>query len=391
MEILRGLTTRGVAVDVVPTVNALRFVGEATFAALSGRPVATSVWQGVEDVRHVRLGKQADLVIVAPTTADLLARAVHGIADDLLTNVLLTARCPILMAPAMHTEMWQHRATQANVEALRERGVVVLNPASGRLTGMDSGPGRLPDPAEIVEAGMDLLRRAPIADLAGKRIVITAGGTQEAIDPVRYIGNHSSGLQGVALARTAISRGARVTLIAANMSAEPPAGVDLIRVASGAQMLEAVREAMSGADILVMAAAVADFRPSAVTDVKLKKSENPVAVSLELTQTTDILATMVSERSDVSPLIVGFAAETGDGENSILEFGRAKLARKGCDLLIVNDVSPGGAFGNPNNEVVILGRDGSEAAVACAPKAVIADAIWDAVIAVGSLDHIASR
>lgn len=340
----------------------------------------TSVWQDVEQVPHVRLGQAADLVLVAPATADLLARATHGIADDLLTNVLLTARCPIVMAPAMHTEMWLHPATQRNVAELRARGVIVLEPASGRLTGADTGPGRLPDPSAIIAAARDALRRSPSADLAGVRILITAGGTREAIDPVRFIGNHSSGKQGFELARTAVARGAEVTVVAAHVDAEPPAGVTLIRVSSGEQMHAEVERLMPDVDVVVMAAAVADFRPSEVAGSKVKKAETPAAVSLELVPTTDILASIVSSRAGSSPLIVGFAAETGDASASVLEHGRAKLARKRCDLLVVNDVSPGKAFGSDDNEVVILGGPG-EVTVSRASKAVVADAIWDAVLA----------
>jgi phosphopantothenoylcysteine decarboxylase / phosphopantothenate---cysteine ligase len=342
--------------------------------------VHASVWHDVEQVPHVRLGQSADLVLVAPATADLLARATHGIADDLLTNVLLTARCPIVMAPAMHTEMWLHPATQRNVAELRSRGVIVLEPASGRLTGADTGPGRLPDPPAIIAAARDALRRSPSSDLAGVRILITAGGTREAIDPVRFIGNHSSGKQGFELARTAVARGAEVTVVVAHVDAEPPAGVTLLRVSSGEQMHAEVARLMPDVDVVVMAAAVADFRPSEVAGSKVKKSETPSAISLELVPTTDILASIVASRAGSSPLIVGFAAETGDSSASVLEHGRAKLARKRCDLLVVNDVSPGKAFGSEDNEVVILGGPG-EVTVSRASKAVVADAIWDAVLA----------
>lgn len=340
----------------------------------------TSVWNDVEQVPHVRLGQTADLVLVAPATADLIARATHGIADDLLTNVLLTARCPIVMAPAMHTEMWQHPATARNVAELRARGVIVLEPASGRLTGADTGPGRLPDPSAIVAAARDAMRRDPSADLAGVRILITAGGTREAIDPVRFIGNHSSGKQGFELARTAVARGAEVTVVVAHVDVDPPAGVTLIPVSSGEQMHAEVARLMPDLDVVVMAAAVADFRASEVAESKVKKADAPTAISLELVPTTDILASIVASRAGTSPLIVGFAAETGDASASVIEHGRAKLARKRCDLLVVNDVSPGKAFGADDNEVVILGGPG-EVTVTRASKAVVADAIWDAVVA----------
>ena len=380
VEVLRGLTESGHDVTVVPTAAALEFVGAPTWAALSGKPVSTSVWDHVDQVPHVKLGQSADLVLVAPATADLIARATHGIADDLLTNILLTARCPIVMAPAMHTEMWQHPATQRNVAELRARGVIVLEPASGRLTGADTGPGRLPDPSAIVAAARDALRRVPAQDLAGMRILITAGGTREAIDPVRFIGNHSSGKQGFELARTAVARGASVTVVAAHVDAEPPAGVSLSRVSSGSQMHQEVMRLMPDCDVVVMAAAVADFRADDVAGVKIKKGETTEGVSVSLVPTTDILASIVRQRNGAAPFIVGFAAETGDESSSVIEHGRAKLARKGCDLLVVNDVSDGKAFGTDDNEIVIVGQ-GRELAVSKTSKAAISDAVWDAVLA----------
>ena len=380
VEVLRGLTESGHDVTVVPTAAALEFVGVPTWAALSGKAVSTSVWDHVEQVPHVKLGQSADLVLVAPATADLIARATHGIADDLLTNILLTARCPIVMAPAMHTEMWQHPATQRNVAELRARGVIVLEPASGRLTGADTGPGRLPDPSAIVAAAQDTLRRAPAQDLAGIRILITAGGTREAIDPVRFIGNHSSGKQGFELARTAVTRGATVTVVAAHVDAEPPAGVTLSRVSSGEQMHQEVMRRLPDCDVVVMAAAVADFRADDIAGAKIKKGEQAQGVNVSLVPTTDILASIVRERVGAAPFIVGFAAETGDESSSVIEHGRAKLARKGCDLLVVNDVSAGKAFGADDNEIVILGQ-GGELAVSKASKAAISDAIWDAILA----------
>jgi len=385
VEVLRGLTESGHDVTVVPTAAALEFVGAPTWAALSGKPVRSSVWQDVEQVPHVKLGQSADLVLVVPATADLLARATHGIADDLLTNILLTARCPIVMAPAMHTEMWIHPATQRNVAELRGRGIVVLEPASGRLTGADTGPGRLPEPAAIVAAARDALRRAPSADLSGLHVLITAGGTREAIDPVRFIGNHSSGKQGFELARTAVARGAKVTVVAAHTDAEIPAGVSVVRVSSGSEMHDEVSRLMPEVDVIVMAAAVADFRADAVAGSKLKKGDTPAGISLDLVPTTDILSAIVHARTGASPVIVGFAAETGDSDGSVLDHGRAKFARKGCDLLVVNDVSAGKAFGTDDNEIVIVGA-GTEVATARASKAAVSDAIWDAVIAKMSSD-----
>lgn len=377
-EVLRGLSEAGCDVTVVPTAAALRFVGLATWEALSGKPVATDVWTSAHEVPHVRLGQQADLVVVAPATADLIARSAQGMADDLLTNVLLTARGPVLLAPAMHTEMWQHPATQRNVGLLRERGVVVLDPASGRLTGADSGPGRLPDPAQIVAAALDLLRRPPSLDLAGLRIAVSSGGTREAWDPVRFLGNRSSGIQGVELARTALSRGAQVTLVAAAMDVDPPAGARVIRVESAADLHAAMTAEASDHDIVVMAAAVADFRPRA-EQTKVKK-DGAEGVDLRLAQTVDVLADLVDQRSGPTPVIVGFAAETARDRAHLVELGRAKLARKGCDLLVVNDVGADAVFGQPTNEVVILDSRGGEVAVPRSGKAVIADAVWDAVL-----------
>jgi len=388
-EVLRGLTEAGCDVTVVPTASALKFVGEATWAALSGKPVATTVWRGVHAVPHVRLGKGADLVLVVPTTADLLARATHGLADDLLTNTLLTATCPIIMAPAMHTEMWQHPATQANVQTLRDRGVIVLDPAVGRLTGEDSGAGRLPDPTAIVAAALDVLRRgSPVEhDLAGQRVLISTGGTREPWDPVRFIGNASSGMQGIELARTALSRGAAVTLVAGAVEVELPAGATIVRVGTAEELQSVMDREATAADIVVMAAAVADFRPESAGEHKVKRSQSPADVVLTLVHNPDILAGLVASRGDRGrPIIVGFAAETGDSSRTPLDLGREKLGRKGCDLLVVNDVSDGKVFGQPDNEVVILAKDGSETAVARADKATIADAIWDVVVRLAAAD-----
>ena len=378
-EVLRGLRESGCDVTVVPTAAALRFVGAATWEALSGKAVSADVWSAAAEVPHVRLGQQADLVLVAPATADLLARSAQGLADDLLTNVLLTARCPVLMAPAMHTEMWLHPATQRNVGLLRGRGVRVLEPASGRLTGADSGPGRLPDPPAIVAAALDLLRRPAANDLAGRRVLISAGGTREAWDPVRFIGNRSSGIQGVELARTAVSRGAEVTLVAAAMDVEPPAGVQVVRVESAQELHCAMVDRAPGHDIVVMAAAVADFRPQ-VEPAKVKK-EGGSGMELHLEQTVDVLADLVRRREGSAPLIVGFAAETPADAADLEQLGRAKLARKGCDLLVVNDVSHEAVFGRPTNEVVILDAAGGRCEVPRAGKAEVADAVWDAVLA----------
>ncbi|GLW63086.1 phosphopantothenoylcysteine decarboxylase [Actinomadura rubrobrunea] len=375
-ELLRRLTESGHDVRVVPTADALRFVGAATWEALSGHPVSSQVWDDVDQVAHVRLGKEADLVFVAPATADLLARAAHGRADDLLTATLLTARCPVVFAPAMHTEMWEHPATQDNVALLRSRGAIVVEPATGRLTGADTGPGRLPEPAELFEVARRALRRGRRApDLAGRHVVISAGGTREAIDPVRFIGNRSSGLQGYALARTAVARGARVTVVAANVALPDPAGARVVRVESAAQMRAAVLEAAADADAVVMAAAVADFRPADYRDSKIKKVPGAEPEPIALVKNPDILAEL-SARPRGDQVVVGFAAETDD----VLAAGREKLARKGCDLLVVNEVGADLAFGRPDNAAVVLTADGAETPVPRGPKEDLADVVWDLVV-----------
>jgi phosphopantothenoylcysteine decarboxylase / phosphopantothenate---cysteine ligase len=379
-ELLRLLTESGHHVRVVPTAGALEFVGAATWAALSGQPVSTQVWDEVHEVPHVRIGQAADLVVVAPATADLLARAAHGLADDLLTNTLLTARCPVVFAPAMHTEMWEHPATQANVATLRERGAVVVEPAVGRLTGADSGRGRLPDPEELFEVVRDVLLRGALAqDLAGRHVVVSAGGTREFLDPVRFLGNRSSGRQGYALARAAVARGAEVTLVSANVALPDPAGAKVQPVESTEQMRDAVLAAAETADAVVMAAAPADFRPTHRAEHKIKKTDDRSAPALDLVQNDDILATLVRRREGALPVVVGFAAETGDTEGDVLAHARAKLARKGCDLLVLNDVSGGKVFGSPDTEAVILAADGSTTPVPAGPKARLAHAVWDRV------------
>jgi phosphopantothenoylcysteine decarboxylase/phosphopantothenate--cysteine ligase len=377
-DLLRKLTEAGHDVTVVPTASALEFVGAPTWSALSHHPVASDVWTAAEQVPHVQLGRNADLVVVAPATADLLARAAHGLADDLLTNTLLTARCPVLFAPAMHTEMWDHPAT---VATLRRRGTIVMEPASGRLTGTDTGKGRLPEPAEIAQLAELLLRRADALphDLAGRHVVVSAGGTREPLDPVRFLGNSSTGRQGYAIAAVAAARGARVTLITANAELPDPAAVDVVRVGTALDLRDAVHKAAQDADVVVMNAAVADFRPSDTADHKIKKSGEPPA-PIALQENPDILAELVAGRRP-GAVLVGFAAETGDSGATVLEHGRAKLARKGCDLLVVNAVGVGKAFGQSDNAGVILGADGSETVVDFGPKAVLAAALWDTVAA----------
>jgi phosphopantothenoylcysteine decarboxylase/phosphopantothenate--cysteine ligase len=379
-SLLRLFTESGDRVTVVPTAAALNFVGAATWEALSGRPVSTDVFDNVDSVQHVRVGQQADLVVVAPATANTLAKAAHGLADDLLTTTLLASRAPVVFAPAMHTEMWENPATQANLQTLRERGYVVLDPAVGRLTGVDSGPGRLPEPEEIFAACQDVMSVPRDADLRGKHVVVSAGGTREYLDPVRFIGNRSSGLQGYALATAAASRGATVTLVAANVTLPDPAGVTVERVVTTAELRTTVLAASGDADAVVMAAAPADFRPVTQASSKIKKAHDGTAPSIELVENPDILAELVQTRTSKRPVIVGFAAETGDADGSVMDHARSKLERKGCDLLVVNDVSEGRVFNAADSEAVIIGADGFSRAVPAGPKANIAHAVWDAII-----------
>ncbi|WP_227981798.1 bifunctional phosphopantothenoylcysteine decarboxylase/phosphopantothenate--cysteine ligase CoaBC [Nocardia spumae] len=383
-SLVRKFTETGHDVRVIPTESALQFVGKATFEALSGNPVNTGVFADVPEVPHVRIGQEADLVVIAPATADLMARAASGRADDLLTATLLTARCPVLFAPAMHTEMWEHPATKANVAALRAHGSTVMEPASGRLTGADTGPGRLPEPEEIFTLASLLLERADALprDLEGRRVVVSAGGTREPLDPVRFLGNRSSGKQGYAMARVAAQRGAQVVLIAGNtIGLEPPASVEVVHVTTAEQMGTAVDKHSVGADAVIMAAAVADFRPSNVAAAKIKKGANEPN-SIELTKNRDILAGLVQARRDgqlAETAIVGFAAETGDEHGDVLTHARAKLARKGCDLLVVNAVGDGKAFEVDNNDGWLLGADGTEQSLDHGSKALLASRVLDAL------------
>ncbi|MBM7278811.1 bifunctional phosphopantothenoylcysteine decarboxylase/phosphopantothenate--cysteine ligase CoaBC [Gordonia rubripertincta] len=384
-SVIRHFTESGHEVRVVPTPAALKFVGKATFEALSGNPVSTTVFDDVDEVAHVRLGQGADLVIIAPATADLMARAAQGRADDLLTASLLTVRCPVLFVPAMHTEMWEHPATQANIATLREQGSTVMTPASGRLTGTDSGRGRLPDPQEIALIGELLLDRADALpyDLDGVRVLISAGGTREPLDPVRYLGNHSSGKQGFALARAAAQRGASVTVVAGS-TADPgdPAGVHIVRISNAQELAEEMTKRAADADVVIMAAAVADFRPIAVADAKIKKGDQGPA-PIELTTNPDILRGLVEARDDgripSETVIVGFAAETGDETGGVLDHGRAKLARKGCDLLVVNAVGDGKAFGTEDNTGWLLSAKGDETALPFGSKTLMSSRILDEV------------
>ena len=387
-ELLRLLKESGHRVRVVPTPDALRFVGEPTWAALSGEPVTTDVWTGVADVPHVRLGQTADLVLIAPATADLLARAASGRSDDLLTATLLTARCPVVFAPAMHTEMWEHPATQDNVATLRRRGAVVVEPAVGRLTGKDSGAGRLPEPGDLFALAEKILGYrtegssapavgSPCPGLAGRQVLISAGGTREELDPVRFLGNWSTGTQGYAFARSAVARGAAVTVVAANVELPDPVGAKIIRTVSARDMHAAMLAAAPQADAIVMTAAVADFRPADRAGQKIKK-DGRLPAPIALTENPDILADLAARRRADGPagqVIVGFAAETDPD----LDAARAKLARKGCDVLVMNQVGGGRGFGTADNEAVALAADGSVTPIPRRSKDALADFVWDLV------------
>lgn len=410
--IIRQLRAAGHEVKVVASAAALKFIGESTLAALSGAPVASQLFSDAGAVEHVAIAEWAQLLLIAPASADLIAKLAVGRADDMLTTTALTTTAPIVISPAMHTQMWQHPATVANVEILRSRGVKVIEPASGRLTGKDSGPGRLPEPEQIVAQALEFLRQSEhfkaasngggaqvvdavqnqgepsqdqpgqnqpdqdlaaqdlqfSQDLAGKHFVISAGGTREAIDPVRFLGNRSSGLQGIALARAAVERGAHVTLVAANIEAallaQLPEQVEVVKVVSALQLRDAVHEAGRSAQVIVMCAAVADFRPKTYAGFKLKKStdsgETDKSYTLELVENPDILAGLAAQRLNEGQVIVGFAAETGDEHTSALEYGRRKALKKGADLLAVNTVGAASGFGDVANEIHVLDSHGQQ-------------------------------
>ena len=410
--IIRQLRAAGHEVKVVASAAALKFIGESTLAALSGAPVASQLFSDAGAVEHVAIAEWAQLLLIAPASADLIAKLAVGRADDMLTTTALTTTAPIVISPAMHTQMWQHPATVANVETLRLRGVKVIEPASGRLTGKDSGPGRLPEPEQIVAQALEFLRQSEhfkaasngggaqvvdavqnqgepsqdqpgqnqpdqdlaaqdlqfSQDLAGKHFVISAGGTREAIDPVRFLGNRSSGRQGTALARAAVERGAHVTLVAANIEAallaQLPEQVEVVKVVSALQLRDAVHEAGRSAQVIVMCAAVADFRPKTYAGFKLKKStdsgETDKSYTLELVENPDILAGLASQRLNEGQVIVGFAAETGDEHTSALEYGRRKALKKGADLLAVNTVGATSGFGDVANEIHVLDSHGQQ-------------------------------
>lgn len=381
--LLRLMTEDGHEVHVVPTESALKFNGKPTWEALSGQPVYNDTFEAVEDVNHVLQGRKADLVIVAPATAHSIAKAAAGLAPDLLGNILLTATVPVVMAPAMHTEMWENPATQANVATLRGRGVHIVEPAVGRLTGADTGKGRFPEPQDIwAQAQQIVAQTSRPKPLAGKRIVISSGGTREALDPVRYLGNRSSGKQGVALAEVAAQQGAQVTLIAGAMDIQAPhhPNIAVVHIESTRELLDAVLQHSREQDALIMAAAVADFRPATATEDKIKKEDDASAPTIVLEQTEDVLKTAVEQRAKGEPLpgvIIGFAAETGDAQATPLEYGRAKLQRKACEILVVNEVGVGKVFGQDDNDATIIFADGRDDITVQGTKTKVAEEIID--------------
>jgi phosphopantothenoylcysteine decarboxylase/phosphopantothenate--cysteine ligase len=376
--VVRALVLAGHDVHVVPTEGALRFVGRPTLEAISRNPVHSDLYEGVAEVRHVAIGQAADLIVIAPATANTIAKLATGLADDLLGNTLLASEAPIIIAPAMHTEMWRNPATQANIATLRSRGVTIVGPAIGQLTGTDAGPGRMEEPEVIVTAALERAAASARLDLAGRRIVVTAGGTREPLDPVRFLGNRSSGKQGVALASAAVRRGATVTLIASHLDVDPPDGVTLVHAPSAADLQQAVTDAAGSADLVIMAAAVSDYRPAEMQDAKIKKEDTGNELTLRLVQNPDILASLAaSARPD--QVIVGFAAETTPGHDELLRVGRAKLARKGCDYLVVNRVGWHEGFAADDNAVIVLDKAGAIVGEAAGGKVSVAHAILDVV------------
>ncbi|PPF61280.1 bifunctional phosphopantothenoylcysteine decarboxylase/phosphopantothenate--cysteine ligase CoaBC [Clavibacter michiganensis] len=381
--VVRGLVLLGHDVHVVPTEAALRFVGKPTLEAVSRNPVTSDLYDGVSEVRHVALGQKADLIVVAPATAHTLATMALGLSDDLLGTTILASRAPLVVAPAMHTEMWQHPATQANAALLRSRGATLVGPTSGRLTGTDSGPGRMAEVEDVLAAALAAVRPGG-RDLEGRRVLVSAGGTREPLDPVRFLGNRSSGRQGVALAVAARDRGADVVLVAAHLEVPAPAGVRVVPVSTALELSDAMLREADGADVVIMAAAVADYRPVAVSAGKITKEEAGDALTVELVRNPDILQRLASDaavpRADgTRRLVVGFAAETEEDPAERLRIGRAKLARKGCDLLVLNRVGWSEGFATEGNTITVLDRSGDTLAEASGSKEQVAHRILDVV------------
>jgi phosphopantothenoylcysteine decarboxylase/phosphopantothenate--cysteine ligase len=377
VNVVRAFVLRGDCVHVVATEAALRFIGKPTLEAISRNPVHTDLYEGVAEVRHVAIGQSADLIVIAPATANTIAKLAAGLADDLLGNTVLASTAPLVIAPAMHTEMWNNPATVANVATLRGRGVVIVGPGIGRLTGADSGVGRMEEPDTIVAAALAALER-PVQDLFGRHVLISAGGTREPLDPVRFLGNRSSGKQGVALAEAALRRGATVTLVAANLEVPPPAGALVRTVGTALELEQAVREAAATADVVIMAAAVADYRPAEVRPGKIKKEDTGDRLTLELVRNPDILAGLSADRARPQ-VIVGFAAETEPDADRLLQLGRDKIARKGCDYLVLNRVGWTEGFATDGNDVVVIDRSGAIVNEASGTKLSVAQRILDVI------------
>jgi phosphopantothenoylcysteine decarboxylase / phosphopantothenate---cysteine ligase len=373
--VVRGLVLAGHDVHVVATESALRFVGRPTLEAISRNEVSTELYEGVAEVRHVALGQAADLIVIAPATANTVAKLAAGLADDLLGTTVLASEAPLVIAPAMHTEMWRNAATVANIATLRERGIHVVGPAVGRLTGPDSGPGRMSEPEDIVAAALAV---AGPRDLAGRRVLVTAGGTREPIDPVRFVGNRSSGRQGVAIALAAAARGAEVRLIAANLDVDAPTGVDVVRVGTAEELRRAALEHAAGADLVIMAAAVADYRPDDVAQEKIKKDATGDVLELRLVRNPDILRELTAARRP-GQTIVGFAAETEQDPERQLALGREKAARKGVDFLVLNRVGWTEGFATEQNTVTVIDAAGAVRGTSSGAKSSVADRILDVV------------
>jgi phosphopantothenoylcysteine decarboxylase/phosphopantothenate--cysteine ligase len=388
VNVVRAFVLRGFDVHVIATDAALRFVGTPTLEAISRNPVHTSLYDGVSEVRHVAIGQSADLIVIAPATANSIAKLAAGLADDLLGNTILASTAPVVIAPAMHTEMWNNAATVANVATLRSRGLTIVGPGVGALTGTDVGPGRMEEPETIVEVALATLAAASgqktdvapstSADLAGKRFVISAGGTREPLDPVRYLGNRSSGKQGVALAQAAASRGAQVTLIAAHLEVDAPVGIDVVHVSSALELDVAMQNHASTADVVIMAAAVADYRPVTVAPGKIKKEQVGDTLTLDLVKNPDILAALSAQKTP-GQIVIGFAAETEPDTDALLALGRAKIARKGCDYLVVNRVGWTEGFASDDNVVIVLDASGAIVNEASGSKISVANRILDVI------------
>jgi len=375
--VVRAFVLAGHSVQVVATEAALRFVGKPTLEAISRNPVYSELYEGVAEVRHVAIGQAADLIVVAPATANFLAQLAGGFAADLLGNTILASDAPLVVAPAMHSEMWNNAATVANVATLRSRGITIVGPAVGQLTGTDAGAGRMSEPDEIVAAALAVV--APRGDLRGKRIVVTAGGTREPLDPVRYIGNRSSGKQGVAIALAATARGATVQLIGANLEVDVPGSIDVRHVGTTLELHDAVVEAATAADVVIMAAAVADYRPESVAESKIKKEQHGEQLVLTLVRNPDILQELSASRP-AGQVVIGFAAETETDRGALLELARAKIARKGCDYLVVNSVGWTTGFATESNEITVVSGSGDIVGEAAGSKKLVADRILDVLI-----------